>query len=536
MSTGSSLAKRPKNGPRPRVNRSVKPRKPRDISKAIIAIDKGDVMLEDGQMFNFEELPLVIRTQPSSIIVAHHFGDIVRYLDSEFKNNPLWQFRASPVHRTVWAPNRERKASIRDCTIGYLGFKGENKRKGHYHYPLSPHTFCLKSVNELRAGLPERNATIVRLLEWAKEVREFLVLHKLNLSPTSGGIAAQLLRDKRFYPDDRRKVPKLTNARARSCLPGNYYKLYNAKPSAGKVYKAAYLDQVSAHHSAAASIQFPNANTLTRKGRYSTLEDRPVARYGSNKFDTMISEYGLFYLAIETPMWFPKDFPLPACEGKPGYRRGFFYSNEIPYLLETGVRIRHIIACWTSPDIDPGLNVYAEWAARQIKKASVSQKPWLKPTLLSTYGVLAAKPKVLEFGYRNAVGGTPKRYPCGNGFIDVQAKTASKMCEPVMANVIHRGLIEAETRLRSLKLARELAHVGHSILAIYADSVFVEDTMPLPLLPPPWRVQDYLTRLRFQSSTHFTSTQISKTPGIPLDHKKRIWLPPRPRSKNRAST
>jgi hypothetical protein len=268
-----------------------------------------------------------------------------------------------------------------------------------------------------------------------------------------------------------------------------------------------------------------------RYGRYSTLEDKPFAKVGTPKFDKFISQHGLFYLAFEAPLFFDKDFPLPNCGDGGDYRRGFFYSNELPYLAALKVRIRHIIACWVSPDKDTGLNKYAEWAVEQVQKASESSKPWLKPTLLSTYGVLASKPKHLEFGYKHAKGGEPKKYPCGSGFIDVEAKRTKKAREPLMANVIHRGMIEAQTRLRSLEFAKELTAHVYTILAIYADSIFVESTKPLPLIEPPWRVQEYLTSLRFQSSTHFTSQEISKTPGLPADWRNRAKLPPRPKKR-----
>jgi hypothetical protein len=495
-----------------------------------MAIDKEQVLLENGEAFPFSDLPLLIRTQPSSILVASHFGAVIKYLDSEFEGNDLWQFRASPIERSAWAANREgRQAIMKDCVIGYLGFRGENKKKGHYHYPLSPHTFILKSISELRRNIPGENASIVKLMEWAKEIRDFLQQNKLNLSPTSGGIAAQFLRDDRFYPEARRKVPRHTNAKARDHLPGNFYKLYEARANRS-VYNAAYLDQSSAHHRAAADLEFPSSNFLRQRGRFHTLEDRSFAKSGTEKFDKLISEYGLFYLAIEIPRFFDKDFPLPECDEKAGYKRGYFYSNELPYLKLLGVRIRHIIAAWTSPVLDVGLNRYAQWAMTQIEQSSTVSKAWLKPTLLSTYGVLAAKPKKLEFGYKQAEGGEPKRYPCGSGFLDVLAKGSDKLREPLMANVIHRGMIEAETRLRSLTLARALAREGHTILAIYADSIFVEGSKQLPLLPPLWRVQDFLTGLKFQSATHFVSLQVSKTPGIPADfrsHARRI--PPRPR-------
>lgn len=526
------MANRAENGPRPEPARPVKPRKRQYVDKLIMAVDKQEVLLESGEVHPLSQLPLLVTSEPSSIVVAHHMGAIIRFLDAEFDKNPLWNFKATPIERTAWAPNRKRKAVMKDCIIGYFGFKGERKQRGHYHYPLSPHIFCLKSVNELRKGIPGETATIHKLMEWAKEVRTFLHKHELNLSPTAGGIAAQLLRDEKFYPSARRKVPRHTNASARIQLPGNYYRLYEAKEGRS-IHRAAYLDQSAAHHTAAIELEFPSANTLMRHGRYATGKDLPFARFGTPKYNDFISRYGLFYLAFEAPRFFSGDFPLPACDTSPGYARGYFYSNELPYLEELGVRIRHIIACWVSPDCDTGLNTYAEWALEQIKDAPQDSKPWLKPTLLATYGVLAAKPKFLEFGYKHCKNGTPTKYPCGSGFLEVEARKTKKMREPLMANVIHRGMIEAQTRLRSLRYSRELTSQGYTILAVYADSVFVESSKDLPLVPPPWRVQEYLTALRFQSSTHFTSLELSKTPGLSPNFRDRAKLPPRPKRKVR---
>lgn len=544
------MANPPDTGPRREPNRPVKPRKDGFTFRPIIAIEAGHILLENGEVFDRDELPRIITTQPSSILVAGHFGPILRELDRHFEDNPQWQFRLSPIERSAWQPNaNNRKALMKDCVVGYLGFKGKNKKKGHYHFPICPHTFILKSIHDLRRNAPGETSPAVRLMEWAKEVRDFLEKNNLRLSPTSGGIAAQLLKDKRFYPEDRRKVPRHTNAKAREHLPGNFYKLYNAKegiseiwgpavklPASGPGYSAAYLDQISAHHSAAASLAFPCANTLRERGRFQTLQDRSYARAGTKKFESLIREHGLFYLAIEVPQLFPGDFPLPECDKPGGYHRGYFYSNELPYLKLLGVRIRHIIAMWTSPDRDYGLNRYSEWASKEIADASPLRKNWLKPTLLSTYGVLAAKPKLMEFGYKQAEGGEPKQYACGSGFIDVIAKTSKKLREPMMANVLHRGMVESETRLRSLEMARELTAEGHSILAIYADSVFVEGSKQLPLLKPPWRLQEFLTGLKFESATHFTSAQISKTPGIPSHVRGRSRVPKRPHRSSKTST
>jgi hypothetical protein len=95
--------------------------------------------------------------------------------------------------------------------------------------------------------------------------------------------------------------------------------------------------------------------------------------------------------------------------------------------------------------------------------------------------------------------------------------------ESPVVNVMYRGLIEAEQRRRTLDLARTLHRQGHNVLAIYADSLFVEGTT-VPLLPDGWRVDQALDDLQFGSATHFTSRTLSKLPGVPRDSDHRVRL------------
>jgi hypothetical protein len=77
-----------------------------------------------------------------------------------------------------------------------------------------------------------------------------------------------------------------------------------------------------------------------------------------------------------------------------------------------------------------------------------------------------------------------------------------------------RGIIEAETRRRSLLYARQLEAKGISVLSVYVDGLIL-DTDRLPFLPEGWEVEAYLTDLVFQHPNSWTSRTISKQPGIP---------------------
>lgn len=104
----------------------------------------------------------------------------------------------------------------------------------------------------------------------------------------------------------------------------------------------------------------------------------------------------------------------------------------------------------------------------------------------------------------------------GNVSLPVRALRTNGAIESSLANVIHRGMIEAEVRAQSLWFARYLTEVEHrQVLGVYADSVFIRnDGRPINLLPPPWRVAAYLDDLTFYDPTHFVSTALTRLPGI----------------------
>jgi hypothetical protein len=506
---------------KPIAPRTVKPRKSgyRHSPIMSVSMETDEIYVErTGELLPFAKLAMLICSEPASIVVATNAGKIVKYLDELLDDNPRWQFKLSPVNQEHWGPNRVQRRTITMKTIvGFMGFQAVKDSNGKkivdslYHYPIEPDTFSGKTIHELKPGELPR---IMKLYEWAKDIRTFLQLNNLVVRPTAGGIAGQLLRDKRFYPDARRKVPQRTNARARDQLPGNYYRLFVKERTH---HTAVYLDQKSAHHSCVLDIDFPDANSLFAKGHFYNPPDKPMATAGTPRFKRLIAEHGLFLVTVRNPQMPPTVFPLP-CMEREGLGQAWIFSNEISYLEKYGCKIESIIAQWTSPDVEHGLNAYAKWSLHELSVNHSDRTQWLKPLLLSTYGILAAKPKAIEVGFKRANSGQEKMYPVGSGVIKVLAKSSNAKHEMPTANVIHRGMIEAETRLRSVKLAREVSQLGMKVLAIYADSVFVDTNgKKMPLLDNRWQVKGELQSLQFFSSTSFTSDVLTKLPGIPKD-------------------
>lgn len=486
--------------PAPRI---VKPRKRSEKKLPIIAVDKNGIMVErTGEFYDLEQLPQVIVAEPSSIIVGSWMGGHILRLHEAFADSNTFQYKLTPVHRESNKTEQKKKprSSLRDTVCTLIGFPG------HYHHPIDPSSFIRMTIDEIdKRNLPE----VVKLMDWGRAVRNFCEANGLSIKSSAGGIAAQLLRDPRFYPEARRKAPKIVNKKVRVNLPGNYYKLFTPNLAFAK---ATYLDMKNAHHTISQEVDFPCANTLRAYGYFSTDRKREWARAGSDKFNKAITKPGLFHVRITTPHMVRGSFPLPFME-KPGTSTAWVFSNEIPFIQELGGRIEAIYCAIISDSSDTGLSKYAQWSLEELEKRK-DQRIWLKPLLCSAYGVVAGKPRVLEIGWRIANTQDKDLYPMGGKMVPVNVIKSRRPVEPKIVNVIHRGIIEAEQRVRTLKLARQLYGEGGKILCIYADSIFVK--MPqLPLLPKPWVVQAELTNLNFRRATQFESDTLIRLPGIP---------------------
>jgi hypothetical protein len=511
---------------RPDYARVVAPRKLAGTYLPIIAVSQEEeqVLLESGEVHPLESLPAILSASPPSMVVTMNAARLLYCLDRVFTDHPLWQFRVSPDTREIRRVNGKPGSRVAGTVVHFFGFKSPQKRKpGRYHYPVDPTIFCHKSIGEIRPGDTPR---VQRLMEWGMDVRAWCRDQRLRITPTGGGVAGQLLRDARWFPEERRKVPRATNDRARVRLPGNYYRLMVGEDTR---HHAVYLDMKSAHHNVASQLSFPDPNTLMARGRFHvsgvsdvTVPDTsPWVKRGTRAFDRVMNMHGLLYVNLGVPH-IPRTMFAPPYMEKPGEHMAWVFTNELPTIQALGGTVNWIAAAWASPGTDTGLNQYARWAMRELDAQEAERKAWLKPTLLATYGFLAARPSRMEFGFKQAQSGEPRQYPAGPGMLQATALVGKTEREIPTANVIYRGMIEAQQRVEVLTLARTLETMGHHVLAVYADSVFIEAGGQLPMLPHPWQVECELTDLHFFSSTSFTSRQLTKLPGIPRDGRHRL--------------
>lgn len=448
------------------------------------------------------------RTTPV-MLVCHNSHKVFQRVHEAFKNDPEWNARFSiNTSERFHLDGKIRESKIRttqDIRISFFGFRDKN-RKTQYFHPVSPYDFMEDFQIYGETQWPE----YIRLYHWGGHLRQWMRKHKLRFSVTRGGLAAQLLRDKRFYPDARRKVPKATNENARRAMPGNFYAMTH--DNVGKLYSSVYLiDQQNAHHYAAETVTLPCANALFARGRFGTISDKPFVRENRIGFDLLLSEHGLFRARV----WVPRGLQgmLPPWAQISGLRDVYLFSNELQLAKELGVEIRYISHAWTSRYRDTGLTTYAQWAQNEVRE-NFEHKAWLKPTLLSAYGILGAKPRHMEMAYWQSEKGEPFRYLLGPTPVTMQKVRTTKQIQPIIANTIHRGMIEAETRKLSIQLARQLENEGQHVIAIHADGILVRDTgQQLPLLSPPWRVKDRLGHFKALDAVSYQSDTVCILPG-----------------------
>lgn len=493
---------------------SIKPRKYTDeADRSLIVVDNESVFVErTGEFHDKSFLPSLLKNEPSSFIVTHSSGELCRWLHTLLSEDPLWQFRVTPIEREI-VTRKGKTLVVSDSIVHFLGFKRPNGHsESKYHYPLDPRILSRTTANQL---YPQAQTSHEALLRFGQAVRNFLVQNQMKISASSGGMAGQLLRDKRFYPEDRRKVPRATNEKARPQLPGNFYRIYSKR----KHFKSAfYLDQSSAHHRIASEIDLPDANVYAR-GYYHSDKNVIWCRAGSKRFEREISRYGLFKLSVTIPPSARFQHSPRYCD-KPGDQVIYVYSNELDFLAGLGVHIRGIVASWTSNTIDYGIRAYANWALSINHRVDIQDRKTIKPILLSAYGVLASKPRILKYGFAKSVKGETKEITLGGLPVSMQVTETKKPGGDKLAHVIQRGMIEAETRNRSLQLATYLKETAKAkIIMVYADSVIVECNQ-LPFLPDTWKVQTALTALEIFNEVSFTSLELTKLPGIPFSDER----------------
>jgi hypothetical protein len=482
--------------------RTVKPNRRTHTVLPVVAIAgdaDGNYLSESGETGSVSQLIDELPKYAPTLFCTVGAADFVAMLDEIY--SPLhpnsWQRIYGVDAKDVTPVNGVARAARCTTPVNLFGWK--DRDGGVFHRIIDPVTMYRNALGDIWPG---EDDDLRKLLKWGIALRDFCAEQNLRVSPVLGGMAAQLLRDPRFYPNDRRKVPTVINERARETMPGNHYFL-NVLPDPSNNFTAHYLDQHRAHHYHARHTPLPDSNNCFAYGRFTDLGDTSF-RDCDPRF------MGLYCLDLDAPRNRPPfDFLGSNLDAV------FVYSNELPYLLDSGFRVTGVRAAWGSVKRDVGIAKYAGWACDQLDR--YDNAAWLKPLLLATYGVLATRPMTRKAVFRMAKKGTPVTFRTGRRKVSGLYIETPRKLQPGVAHVIQLGMIQAATRVESIGLAQWLDFQGYTVLSIHSDSVHVEadDDKPLPeFIPEPWRCKTRLTYLQYISEQAFLSNQMKCLPGV----------------------
>jgi hypothetical protein len=493
-------------------SRTVKPRSRGYVHMALAVVTHAGVIDEHGELHS-DTIEYVRAAQPTAFLTPDP-SSFLAALDERYHDHPHWRFTLARITQEKGDMSMSR---VKLTSFGFRACKtkaereacpvcstGAAQRKGRLHQCWDPRTMSPTPVHKLIG-----DASVQSLLTWGMDVRSWAREQNLELRIALSGYGSQLLRDPRFYPEPRRRVPRATNERVRAFLPGNLVRLVDTNPGPAS-YDVTSIDQRSAHHRVTQDIALPDANTLFARGYFSDPENgRMWAPRGTTLYNRTVNQPGLIYVLLTSRLTAPGEFRLQV-QDFTGQQRAYIWTNTVEFLESTGTRIDGIIAAWTSTTTDTGLSRYGNWAQSQIETASPARKRWLKPLLHSTYGLLAARPRPLEVG-RNVMNhaGKSSSFLLGPRAFQVTARIVNDW-QPTFVNVAQRGMIEAETQMRSLRMAQELHNAGCRITHIHTDGIHVEGR--LPLLPDTWGVNG-LTNVMYLDQVSWVAVERECLPG-----------------------
>jgi hypothetical protein len=453
-----------------------------------------------GECLDLTSLESLLLCKPGGVIAGNNLYPVLARLVPMIKSDHGWSARLKLQQKKKYKTQRMGGA-IYFTNLIYrfpkVRSKGKRFRPGSIKWvvlnlELFTETEDIESAARALVGLAERRGI------------------KPRHSP--GAFGGGLLRASPQWEKGRNPAPWFISDKARQYLPGNYYAI-RAGVQMVTIPRSYYLDQRSSHHSIASSISLPHPRFLRARGRLRAVER---GRYPIWLPDPSIisNHVGLLCVVVECD-YIPLKYEhlYPPWARKKGKHVTWIWTPELR-LLDRRVRLRWISAALTSIHADPALLEFAEWALVQLRDHKHTA---IKPALLAAYGLLGARTsRDID---RYSVSGRPKSpraETCTLPLIgDCYRSNVSNVRVPVTQNVVARGVIESETRTRSIEYARRLEwEEGVRVNHIYADGLIVEADQ-MPFLPEGWRIAGELTDVRSSSPNTIHSNEMTRTPGIP---------------------
>lgn len=379
---------------------------------------------------------------------------------------------------------------------------------------------------------------------------------KINIRSSNGALGAALLRTMPSYKKEKRHAaPKFINLFSRKYLPGNYYGVSNRLTS--KTYAdneghkdipfGYYLDQIGSYHQIVKTARVPHPHSIRARGYYKeamTWGDRNIFwRNWTTTEDSVFEEImkgkqiGLFLARVHTATLGRYDRHLyPPWAQKPGNRYVWIWTPELRFVMaDKRLYLDSFMAGFSGFTSDTAISEYGTWALDYLQ-ANNWTKQYTKGALHAAYGMLAFnsvdRPAIRKYWGGN-VRGTKVDLPSAGTVNEREFKLGSTY-QTALNNTIAFGIIQSETRTRSLEYGKYLHEQGFHVVQVYVDGIFVE-TNQMPFIMDGWKIEGQYTNVSIPRPNAFLSDQVKKLPGIHQTEDDDIWLQRREESRRPVS-
>lgn len=367
---------------------------------------------------------------------------------------------------------------------------------------------------------------VTQQLEMALALLEMCSHRGVEFRGTRGGLGNAMLKSSPHWEKDRRAAPRLVNDKARSYLPGNFYSISSKiqNQAIAGMKHCYYIDQSSAHHNIVKEVPLPHPQHVHARGNWKTYKGRWCLPESPTGQKIMTGTHrGLILCRIHMATIGPTMQHLyPPWALKRGTKDVWLWTPELRLLNDHRIQLEYFVASLTATTHDLVLPEYATFALGELG-INEQRAGYKKGSLLAAYGMLAfngAGKTIFRYW-----GGKNSRPKCNIPLAGEVAESRIQIPDRVQlstVNVVARGLIESETRTRSIEYARKLHSQGFHIPQIYADGLLVE-TDQLPFIEDGWRISHSLTNVFIPRRNAIVSDQIVKLPGIGRTEGDRRW-------------
>lgn len=488
----------------------------------ILIVQDGYVTLSHNHSDTGEAIPVIasLLLDPNTkraFIAGINLYETMAYLNTLMSDVPGWRMRFTNRRRYAFTKDG-RKVVTGKFFADYFGI---DQKIGANGTRLPRTRFEVLNLDLLRDKPPADSES---QLDMVLALLTMCEHRGIAMRGTRGSIGNALIKASKHWEPGRKPAPKFINDIARKHLPGNFYALSDKVTDRMNFDHCYYIDQNSAHHNIARSIQIPHPEHIHARGNYRTLKGRWID-YRSPIAQQFIQgvHSGLFLCKLHIATIPPTQRHLyPPWALKRGDRVVWLWSPELRLLADKRIQLDYFIASFTATAPDMVISEYARWALDEINSDREGAK-YKKGSLLAAYGMLAfnsAGRKVYRYW-----GGNTNKPKCEIPRAGLVAESVINIPSSVQVstiNVAARGMIEAETRMRSIEYAKELSSLGFHVPQIYADGLLVE-TDSLPFIPDGWRVSHSLTNVHIPRPNALVADQLVKLPGIPSSPEDREW-------------